>query len=98
MTLRVDYDRGRGTMGYLVEALDRLGDDVSRVTIADEGERSKPGVRHAVFLLRTRDPRGLAELSESLSDLPEVRSVRLHTAATAELADVSPNGGRESSD
>jgi hypothetical protein len=86
-------------MGYLVGALDRLGDAVSRVTIADEGERNEPGVRHAVFVVRTRDPGSLAQLGESLSDLPEVRSVRLRAApdgpARAELTDVSQIGVRE---
>lgn len=77
LLLRVAYERGRGTLGFLLSELEQVGEQAITVTIDDHGERTEPGVREVELRVRARERARLVDLAGRLSELPEVVAVEL---------------------
>ncbi|MEZ5102026.1 MAG: MgtC/SapB family protein [Thermoleophilia bacterium] len=77
LLLRVAYERGRGTLGFLLGELERAGEQAVAVTIDDHGERTEPGVREVELRVRVHERAKLVALAGRLSELDEVVAVEL---------------------
>jgi putative Mg2+ transporter-C (MgtC) family protein len=64
------YRRGSGTLGPVMQALERGGADLERLQISDEVDR-----RHVSISISVRDPARLRSQLDRLVDLPEVDRV-----------------------
>lgn len=78
--IEVLYERGKGTMAALLTMVERSATIVG-VRIADDGNRTEPGLRRVVVRARL-DARWHANTSfDELTHLPEVRSLSVSKAA-----------------
>jgi putative Mg2+ transporter-C (MgtC) family protein len=69
-TIEVEYEKGHGTLGPIMDAVRSVGADLDDLTIHD----SAGGATRAVAIdVRVADPDTLAEAVESVGDRPEVR-------------------------
>lgn len=95
--LEVVYERGRGTIAEVLDAVRANGSTIVDLTVDDDGAPTEVGLRRARVRARTDDRPGLEASVEGLTGLPEVRSVELRSAVArpaTEGADASP--GQES--
>ena len=77
IVLEVDYERGRGTLSYLISAIDDAGAEITGLSIKDDGDRGNPGIRHTALHVRAPSRMKLAAVTDGVTELPEVRSVRV---------------------
>src|SRR3954447_16906680 len=67
-TIAIEYEKGHGTLGPIMDAIRSAGAQLDDLTIHD-GEGS---TRAVAIDVRVRDPDELGEVAESLGELPEV--------------------------
>jgi putative Mg2+ transporter-C (MgtC) family protein len=77
VTLEVDYERGRGTLSYLISEIEDAGGEITGLSITDDGDRGRPGIRHTSLQVRAPSRTKLAAVTDGVTELPEVRSVRV---------------------
>jgi putative Mg2+ transporter-C (MgtC) family protein len=66
-TIDVEYQRGHGTIGPLLEAIREAGADIADLQISDAG-----ATRAVAVDVRVRDPEVLTDVTRALEALPEV--------------------------
>lgn len=69
--VRLDYDRGHGTLGPVIAAVQAAGGRVADVSIED-GEEGDGRLRHVELSVRVRRPEDLERLMSVLEARPEV--------------------------
>lgn len=79
--LEVDYERGHGTLGPLIRAIEQLDGRVEGLQVADdEGTADRPGLRRLSVRLRIPANGSADALARVLRDRPEVRRAQLDEA------------------
>ena len=74
-TVDIEYEKGHGTLGPIMDALRGAGAELDDLTIHD----ADGGLTRAVAIdVRVRDPDALTELAQTLGDLPEVTRCVVH--------------------
>ena len=69
LTIEVDYEKGHGTLGPVLEAVRGVGAELDDLTISDfEGGR----MRRVAIDVRVADPEELDDVVRSLGEMPEV--------------------------
>ena len=71
--IELDYERGHGTLGPVLNSIDGLGSRLDHFEIDD----SDDGLRHVSLHFTTRDLEPVYKAADSLRDRPEVRAVRV---------------------
>ena len=81
--IRVEYERGHGTLGPLVRGISDLGGQLRELSIDDPDKRgdrfrsSEPdevGLRRVTLRVASRGDRSMRDLADSILSRPEVRS------------------------
>ncbi|MGZ6695936.1 MAG: MgtC/SapB family protein [Solirubrobacteraceae bacterium] len=67
-TIDIEYEKGHGTLGPILDAIRAAGAELDDLTISDAAS----GMRAVAVDVRVRDPAELDEVAESLGELPEV--------------------------
>lgn len=70
-TLDVEYEKGHGTLGPVLEAVREAGAELDDLDIRDSDGGS---TRRVSIVVRVPEPDDLAEIAKSLGDMPEVSS------------------------
>ena len=75
-TVRVEYERGHGTMGPLLRSLQDIGGTIEDVQIEDHaGDCIRDPYRHVAIRILTGDELELERVVTEINDRPEVHSV-----------------------
>ena len=75
-TIDIEYQKGHGTMGPLIDAIQAAGAQLEDLRIRDSEEGS---TRSVAVDVRLPDPDDLAEVTSALASLPEVWSCSIRT-------------------
>jgi putative Mg2+ transporter-C (MgtC) family protein len=81
----LDYHRGRGTLGFVLDELARRGASTIGVALRDDGDRTGPGRRHAELRIRASRREDVLDTARAALELDEVVSV--------EVLDPNDDGG-----
>lgn len=82
--LEIEYDRGHGTLGPVLQRLAEAGAVVHDLSIEDEPiDADADGVRRVTLVLRSARSNNLDRLVERFENRPEVRRVRIGVGETA---------------
>src|SRR4051794_1350594 len=74
-TIDIEYEKGHGTLGPIMDAIRSAGGDLDDLTIHD----AESGHTRAVAIdVRVNDPDDLAEVAQALGDRPEVTRCEVH--------------------
>ncbi len=75
--IELEYERGHGTLGPLLRALNGSSSKVEHVDVADDGEDLDAGVRRVSVQVSTREVDDVNEAVDALRKRPEVHTVRV---------------------
>jgi len=75
--LEIDYERGHGTLGPVLRSLADAQGVIEHLEVEDDDD----GMRHVQVRLRSRKAEGVQTVIEGVEQRPEVRTVRLLSAA-----------------
>ena len=74
-TIDIEYEKGHGTLGPIMDAIRGAGGELDDLTIRDADGGS---MRAVAIDVRVRDPEALDEVTESLGDIREVSRCVVH--------------------
>jgi putative Mg2+ transporter-C (MgtC) family protein len=77
--VRIDYERGHGTLGPLLEELAADNADVGDLRLHDDGDARSPGIRRVTLAIDQIDDGRLCELVERIDARDEVVAVSVET-------------------
>jgi len=81
LELDVAYERGRGTLAEVLEAVESRGAVISGLELRDDGDRYEPGLRHVRLRARAADRARFELALDRLQSLPEVRTVEVSVSS-----------------
>jgi (p)ppGpp synthase/HD superfamily hydrolase len=76
-TVDIEYEKGHGTLGPVMEAIRETGGELDDLDIHDSDGGSK---RRVSIVVRVPDPDDLGEIAKSLAEIPEVFSCEVRGA------------------
>ena len=76
-TVDIEYEKGHGTLGPVMEAIRETGGELDDLDIHDSDGGS---TRHVSIVVRVPDPDDLSEIAGSLAEIPEVSSCKVRGA------------------
>jgi putative Mg2+ transporter-C (MgtC) family protein len=74
-TIDIEYQKGHGTLGPIMDAIRNAGGELDDLTIHDADGGS---TRAVAIDVRVRDPEALSEVAESLGEIREVSRCEVH--------------------
>jgi putative Mg2+ transporter-C (MgtC) family protein len=86
-TVDIQYEKGHGTLGPVMEAIRQMGGEFDDLNIEDENEGS---TRKVMISVRVPEPDDLGEVAKELSEIPEVISCTVRGSGRASAT----NGAR----
>jgi putative Mg2+ transporter-C (MgtC) family protein len=82
-TVDIQYEKGHGTLGPVMEAIRETGGELDDLNIEDADGGS---TRKVVISVRVPDPDDLGDVAKELSEIPEVISCNVHVPARTPAA------------
>jgi putative Mg2+ transporter-C (MgtC) family protein len=80
--IEMEYRRGHGTLGPVLQTINGLGSKLDHLELTDEDEDDDEGMRHVTLHFNTRDLDQISAVVDELRERPEVHAVRMGGAAT----------------